>query len=94
MAQFRDRKVKFLVAQNLHLDPVLRRHRSFTALLNTAVQGDGDGGTNASVPGVVVLLACPYIFLVGNSAPAVIRNAVRVGRPFSSSSPPSMSIGS
>tara|TARA_A100001234_G_scaffold221391_1_gene237219 strand:- start:4954 stop:5307 length:354 start_codon:yes stop_codon:yes gene_type:complete len=77
VAQLGNGKVKLLIAQNLHLDPVLRRHRRFAALLNPTVQGDGDGGTNASVPGVVVLLSGANWLLVGNRAPTIIRNTIR-----------------
>tara|TARA_B100000035_G_scaffold49461_1_gene38003 strand:- start:5587 stop:5814 length:228 start_codon:yes stop_codon:yes gene_type:complete len=37
VAQFGDGKVQFFVAQNLHLDSVLRRHRCFAALLDATV---------------------------------------------------------
>tara|TARA_B000000565_G_scaffold252799_1_gene228452 strand:+ start:2404 stop:2616 length:213 start_codon:yes stop_codon:yes gene_type:complete len=40
MAQFGNCKIKLLVAQNLHLDTVLRGHRRLAAFLDPAVQGD------------------------------------------------------
>ena len=40
VTQFGNRKIQFFVAQNLHLDSVLRRHGCLAALLNAAVQGN------------------------------------------------------
>ena len=57
VTQFGNRKIKLLVTQHLLLDPVLRCHCSFTALLDAAIERNGNGGADAKVPGIVVLLA-------------------------------------
>ena len=76
MAETGNGVVQFFIEQSLLSKSILQRHRGLAALLDAAIKRDRDSRGKAKTPIEIAFLAGANRFLVCDSAPAVVRDAI------------------